>query len=166
MLEDVMGQVRALLREKKALLIVDDIWETDAALPFRIGGAGCATLITTRFLEVAREIAITPDDVYLLDRLTDDQGLELLVQLTPTMVDRYREESYELVGVLEGLPLALRVAGRLLEKEASTGFDVKESFQALGNEAALLREKAPEDRFDPKTGTTPTVQLLLKKSTD
>jgi len=165
-LEDAMSQVRALLHNQQALLIVDDVWGTDAALPFLIGGADCASLITTRFADVAREIADIPDDVYVLDRLSDDRGVELLAQLTPTVVGRFPEECRKLVSDLEGLPLALRVAGRLLENEASAGFDVKELFESFSNEATLVREKAPEDRFDPRTGTTPTIQLLLEKSTD
>jgi hypothetical protein len=161
-----MDLVRALLRDKEALLIVDDVWEADAALPFRVGGPKCAMLATTRFADVAREIAALPDDIYLLDRLSEESGMALLSQLTPTVSKQYPGECRQLVRDLEGLPLALRVAGRLLEHEASVGFDVRESFESLGNEAAILREKAPEDRFDPKTGTTPTIQLLLQQSTD
>ncbi len=165
-LNEVLTQLRALLYHKKALLIVDDIWESDAALPFRVGGADCATLMTTRFGDVARAIAVRPDDVYVLQRLSDEGGIELLAQLAPAVAESYAVECRQLVGDLEGLPLALRVAGRLLEGEVSSGFDVRETFTALGSKAALLQETAPEDRFDPHTGTTPTIQLLLQKSTD
>src|SRR5262249_19589133 len=157
---------RTLLRQRNMLLIADDVWETDAALPFRVAGKNCATIITTRFRDVARELAVTPDDVYVLERLTDEDGVSLLQELAPQVSSRYPAESRDLVAHLEGLPLALRVAGRLLEHEASAGFDVLDSFHALSSEATLLIQRAPDDRFDPKTGTTPTVQLLLKKSTD
>jgi hypothetical protein len=165
-LEEAIGQVRTLLKDKRALLIVDDIWDDNAAVPFKVGGAQCAMLITTRFGDVARQLATTPNDVYLLGTLSDEKGLELLQQLAANVTEQYAAESRQLVTDLEGLPLALRVAGRLLEGEHSSGFDVRESFRLLRESSELLKAKAPDDRFDPHTGTTPTVGLLLKKSTD
>jgi hypothetical protein len=165
-LEDVMARLRALLADKQTLLIIDDVWEADAALPFRLGGAGCAAIITTRFADVSRELAVTTDDMYVLERLSKAESVNMLQQLAPTVSSRYPEECASLAEDLEGLPLALRVAGRLLEHEAGAGFDVRDCFHSLAKEATLLAQKAPEDRFDPKTGTTPTIQLLLKQSTD
>lgn len=115
---------------------------------------------------VARQLVVNDDDIYLLERLTDADSVDLLRQLAPQVSEKYPAECRELSVQVEGLPLALRVAGRLLEHEASAGFDVRESFQALSSQATLLAQKAPEDQFDPRTGTTPTVQLLLQKSTD
>src|SRR5262249_53272702 len=98
--------------------------------------------------------------------LSKAESLNMLRQLAPTVSAQYPEECAGLTDDLEGLPLALRVAGRLLEHEACSGFDVRDSFHSLANEATLLTQKAPEDRFDPKTGTPPTVQPPLKQSTD
>ena len=165
-LDDAMARVRALLQDKRALLIVDDVWEADAAQPFRIGGPECRTLVTTRFGDVASALAVTPEAIVVLDRLSDDDGLRLLEQLTPSVAGRDPEACRRLVADLEGLPLALRVAGRLLEREHAAGFDVDELLGTLGSSAAILRETAPDDRFDPRTGTTPTIDLLLRQSTD
>jgi hypothetical protein len=155
-----------LLKDKRALLIVDDVWESDAAIPFKVGGPDCVTLITTRRRDLAYELGATAGDVYLLDKLSEEKAFELFAQLAPTVVDRYANQSHRLVVDLEGLPLALRVAGRLLELEASASFDITTSFKRLGDEADLLRAKAPDDRFDPQAGTTPTISLLLRQSTD
>jgi hypothetical protein len=165
-LEDVMARLCALLADKQTLLVIDDVWEADAALPFRVGGPSCALIITTRFADVSRDLAVTNDDIYVLERLGSAESVNMLQQLAPTASARYPEECANLADDLEGLPLALRVAGRLVEHEARSGFDVRDSFHSLAHEATLLAQKAPEDRFDPKTGTTPTVQLLLKQSTD
>lgn len=165
-LDEAMAGMRAVLADKRALLIVDDVWEADAAQPFRVGGPRCATLYTTRFPAVARSIAVTPEDVYVLDRLSDDDGVSLLGRLAPAVVQGYPGQCRQLVADLEGLPLALRVAGRLLERDNSAGFDVEDLFSALGSEAALIGETAPEDRFDSRKGTTPTIDLLLSKSVD
>ncbi|PYJ68745.1 MAG: hypothetical protein DME76_11320 [Verrucomicrobia bacterium] len=165
-LEDVMNQVRALLRNRRVLLIVDDIWEAAAAVPFKVAGSGCCTLFTTRMADVARELATTPNDLYVLGQLDDQKALELLARLAPTMAEEHPAESRQLVSDLEGLPLAIRVAARLLEAEAQMGWGVQDLLAELSASSKLLAETAPDDRLDPRTGTIPTVSLLLKQSTD
>jgi hypothetical protein len=166
-LEGVTFEVRSLLHNRQVLLIVDDVWDVSAAVPFRVAGPRCATLITTRSTDVAEELATTPGHVYPLGQLNETAGLELLARLAPSLVEEHRVESLQLVADLEGLPLALRVAGRLLNAEACFGWDsVKELLAELSASGRLLSEVAPEDRYDPLTGTTPTVSLLLRRSTD
>lgn len=165
-LSEAMVYVRSLLERRRSLLIVDDVWEADAAQPLLVGGSGCATLISTRLPEVARTLVASGSDIHVLERLSDDDGLMMLSRLTPTVVDAHPEQARALVVDLEGLPLAIRVAGRLLERDAMAGLDVSDLFVSLGTEAALLAETAPEDRFDPRTGVTPTVDLLLRQSTE
>ena len=164
-LADAITRLRVMLRSKRVLLIIDDVWDADAALPFRVGDSESATIVTTRLADVARALATTQDDIYVLERLGDAESLELLSQLAPRVTAACPAESATLVSHLEGLPLALRVAGRLLEHESSAGFDVRDTFEALSTQATLLAQKAPDDRFDPRTGTTPTVDLLLRQST-
>jgi hypothetical protein len=165
-LEQVMNQVRALLRQRRALLIVDDVWDPGAAAAFKVAGAQCCMLFTTRLADVARELARTPNDVYVLGQLDTDGALDLLSRLAPTFTANYSAESRTLVGDLEGLPLAIRVAGRLLEAEARVGWGVDTLLKDLSASSALLGQKAPDDRFDPRTGTIPTVSVLLTQSTD
>jgi len=165
-LEQVMAQVRALLREKRILLIVDDVWEAEAAAPFAVAGPDCVTLITTRIPEVASKLAITPDDVYVLGQLSDEKALELMARLAPTVAELHPQESRELVRQLEGLPLAVRVAARLLEAEVKLGWGVADLLAELAAGSKLLGEVAPEDRYDPVTQTIPSVSVLLQKSTD
>ena len=76
--EEASAQLRALLRNKRVLLIIDDVWEAAHAVPFMVGGHYCATLVTTRVNQVANELAPTPNDIYRLDQLTEDKALELL----------------------------------------------------------------------------------------
>jgi NB-ARC domain/Domain of unknown function (DUF4062) len=165
-LEQMIAQVRFLLRDKRALLLVDDVWEAEAAAPFKVAGPESVTLITTRFQDVANKVAVTPDDVYLLDKLGEERALELLARLAPTLVDQHPEESTKLLDLLEGLPLAIRVAARLFEAEAGRGLGVADLLGELSEEGKLLEEVAPDDRYDPVSQTIPTVSLILRKSTD
>lgn len=165
-LEQMMAQVRALLQGKRMLLIVDDVWEAEAAAPFAVAGPDCVTLVTTRIPDVANKLAVTPDDVYVLGQLSEEKALELMARLAPAVVERHPQESRELVGQLEGLPLAIRVAARLLEAEAKLGWGVADLLAELAAGSKLLGEVAPDDRYDPVTQTIPTVSILLQKSTD
>lgn len=155
-----------LLWNRRMLLIVDDAWEAEHAIPFKAGGAGCAMLVTTRVNSVAQAIAPTSAHIYTLAVLTDEKALELLKLLAPAIVAQFPEQSLELVRELEGLPLAIQVAGRLLNVEASYGFGVSELLAELRAGAKLLEAKAPADRADLVNETIPTIAALLQKSTD
>jgi hypothetical protein len=165
-LEEASAQLAAMLRNKRRLLIIDDVWEAEHAVPFKVGGRGCATLITTRENKVAQALAPTANDIYRLPVLTDDKALELLQALAPSVVQLYPAESRELVHELEGLPLALQVAGHMLHVEASYGFGIRDLIKELREGTAILEAKAPADRTDLANETTPTIAVLLQRSTD
>jgi hypothetical protein len=101
-----------------------------------------------------------------LNELTEDKALELLHALAPTVVSAHPNESRELVKELEGLPLAIQVAGHMLNVEASYGFGVTDLIGKLREGAKLLEAKAPTDRTDLANETTPTIAVLLQRSTD
>lgn len=165
-LEEASARLTALLRNKRMFIIVDDAWQTEHALPFKVGGRGCAMLITTRITSVAQAIAPTAKDVYWLAVLSPEDSLELLRQLAPEVVIHYPDQSLELVRELEGLPLAIQVAGHLLNVEAITGWGVTELLTELREGARILKEKAPAGYADIENQTMPTVAVLLQKSTD
>lgn len=164
--EELTAQLTALLRNKRMLLIVDDVWQAVDAAPFRVAGPGCALIFTTRLPDLAREIAPVAGDVYVLGVLGEDDALELLRVLAPEVVAANAPACRELARELEGLPLALQVAGRLLHAEAAYGFGVEALLDELRSGARLLEAQAPADRIDLKTGVTPSVAVLLQKSTD
>ncbi len=164
--EEASAQLAAMLRNKRMLLIVDDVWESEHATPFKVGGRGCAMLITTRANSVAQALAPTPNDIYKLPVLTDENALELLKSLAPTVVNQYPEQSLELVHELEGLPLALQVVGHMLNVESSYGFNVIELLTELREGAKLLGAKAPVDQVNLANKAIPTVTVLLQKSTE
>ena len=165
-IEEASARLTALLLNKRMLLIVDDVWKTEHAAPFKVGGRGCAMLITTRITSVAQAIAPTAKDVYWLAVLSPENSLELLRQLAPEVVTQYPDQSFELVRELEGLPLAIQVAGHLLNVEASTGWGITELLTELREGARILKEKAPAGYTDINNQMIPTVAVLLQKSTD
>lgn len=165
-IQEAQAQLSALLKNKSMLLLIDDVWQSEHAVPFNVGGPKCTTLITTRLNDVTRELAPNPENIYLLPVLTDESAMELMSILAPSVVQNYPNDVLLLVHELEGLPLALQVAGRLLQSEASIGFDVKKLINELREGARLLEEEAPPDRADLVNETTPKIAALLQKSTD
>ncbi|HEY0068605.1 MAG TPA: NB-ARC domain-containing protein [Chloroflexia bacterium] len=165
-IEEASVRLAGLLRKQRRLLIVDDVWEAAHAVPFQVGGRGCALLLTTRLPVVAEAIAPTPDDIYLLDVLSETEALKLLRILAPRVVAADIDASKSLVRDLEGLPLAIQVAGRLLQSEAKLGFSVATLLEEIREGARLLEAQAPADRAEVSKETLPTVAALLQKSTD
>jgi transcriptional regulator with XRE-family HTH domain len=165
--EEASQRLSALLRTRRMLLILDDVWEAAHAAAFRVGGRQCATVITTRLTAVAQALAPTPGDVCPLPVLGEADALDLLKMLAPSVVQEYPHESQEIVRELGGLPLALQVAGRLLNAEAQCGWGISDLVRELREDTTrLLQAQAPPDRTDLAAQTTPTVAALLRKSTE
>ncbi len=160
-------RITGLLRDRRMLLIVDDAWDASHVVPFAVGGRQCAMLVTTRLTSVADALAPTPGDIYHLNVLSENDSLKLLSTLAPQVVKSHQQECRELVAELEGLPLALQVAGRLLRAEHAKGWSVPELLRELRDDKAkLLNAQAPADMAASPGEVSPTVAALLRKSTD
>ena len=106
--EAISIHLRTLLHNKAALLVVDDVWDPNHALPFQVGGSSCQVLITTRRADVADEIGA---DLYQLDVMTPEQSLKLLAaQLSRSLIGTERDEALRLAEAVGYLPLALELA--------------------------------------------------------
>ncbi|NEQ11752.1 MAG: hypothetical protein F6K37_39550, partial [Moorea sp. SIO4E2] len=138
-------QLRTLLSDKKALLVVDDVWHPEHVDPFRVAGGGCRVLVTTREAPVKGAIR------YDLDVMTLNQSLELLTgcfnnELTNQELD-YAKTLAKTVGYL---PLALELAAA----QVRDGFSWQELLSELQAEIADLealdRLEAEEEPSDAK----------------
>jgi DNA-binding SARP family transcriptional activator len=165
-IEQTANRLGAALRDKRMLLIVDDIWEVEHAEPFRVGSAACAMLMTTRANDLARALASRTDLIYKVPLLSDEAALELMRALAPEVVAAHPDAMLELARDLEGLPLALQVAARLLHAEMALGWGVEDLLAELREGARLLEAHAPSDRAEMARQTTPTVRALLQRSID
>jgi hypothetical protein len=165
-LDEVRAQLTAVLRDRRVLLILDDVWQVEHASPFRVGGQQCALVMTSRLYDVTTALASTAGDIYRLPVLTERAGLELLGELAPQALAQEPAAALELVQDLEGLPLAIHVAGRLLHNEAHLGWGLRELLAELRSGAALLEAPAPSDMHIAGQEASPTVAALLQRSTD
>lgn len=166
-LKEAASVLAAHLRNKRMLLIVDDVWEVEHVVPFQqVRGKDCALLVTTRQPGVVNGLSLPDEAVYNLPALTEDRAIDLLRILAPSVVAAHEDECRQLARDVECLPLALHVAGRLLNAESQMGWGVADLLNDLREGASLIEAKAPADMMDYETETIPTVAALLKKSTD
>jgi tetratricopeptide (TPR) repeat protein/transcriptional regulator with XRE-family HTH domain len=98
------------------LLIIDDAWEIDDALAFQVGGPHCIYLFTTRFPQIAIQIAGNRSIV--VPELSEENGVELLAHFVPALIQQDRATARRLVKSVGGLPLALALMGRYLRSHS------------------------------------------------
>jgi len=165
-IEELSKRIAAFLADKQMLLVIDDIWEAKDFAHFDVGGQRCKTLATTRLNSIAESIVSSSDAIYKIPVLTDRAAFDLMRIIAPTVVDEYPAEVEKLVESMEGLPLAIQVAGRMLRAEMSMGWGIGDLLAELSDGARLLEEQAPADRVDLIDGASPSVAILLKRSTD
>jgi hypothetical protein len=164
-LNEAAARLAELLRRRRMLLVVDDVWDVAHAVPFlQAGNSGqCALLLTTRLPEVAADLTSDSQRTYILPVLNEESAILLLRHLIPAVVEQHPDLCRELAHDLEYLPLSLHVAGRLLRREGELGFDVIESIGEI-RAGAIIEESAPPDRAE--SGSRPSLRKLLERSTD
>jgi hypothetical protein len=117
-------QLRTLLADKKALLVVDDLWNVGDIEPFQIAGNNCKLLVTTREVPVKGAIR------YDLDVMTESQSLALLRgYLGSELTAKEQEQAKNLAKTVGYLPLALEL-GAAQVKDGITWDELLEDLQA------------------------------------
>ena len=112
---DKKNRVKAAIGTRKMLLVVDDAWDAKAALTFLFGYSNCGHLLTTRQPPIALDFASESGRIKVTE-LSHDDGLLLLEELAPEAVAANPKAAQELVEAVDGLPLALILMGRYLQK--------------------------------------------------
>ena len=124
-------RLRDILSERRVLLLVDDVWEAEHGSLFHVAGPKCRTLFTTRETPIAHALA-TRARTFRVNVLNPEDAFQLLARLVPEAVATDQIAARKLCDKLEYLPLALKLAGRLLANEA----DVRGRMQRLVDELA------------------------------
>ncbi len=107
-LEATESHLRTLLRDKTALLVVDDAWSVEDVRPFLVGGPQCRVLITTREALIAKSVGAA---LYNLELMTPEQAFALLEgKLRRTLTGPERDQALNLCRAVGFLPLALELA--------------------------------------------------------
>jgi hypothetical protein len=104
--------LRAAIGSRRFLLVIDDVWTTEDARTFQIGGSQCTYLLTTRVSEVADTFGMKR--TMIVPELEEADGLALLAHFVPQLVDQDPQGAQSLVQAVGCLPLALTLMGNSL----------------------------------------------------
>ena len=104
--------VHAAIGMRRMLLVIDDVWSVETALDCKVGGPNCSYLFTTRLPEVAARL--TNETSIVVKELNEKDGLTLLMQIAPKVVEAAPGKALELVREVGALPLALTLIGNYL----------------------------------------------------
>ncbi|WP_201387620.1 helix-turn-helix domain-containing protein [Ktedonobacter sp. SOSP1-85] len=133
---------------RRMLIVIDDVWRSEGALVFKIAGAHCAYVFTTRFSTVAIQIAGT--GAVAVPELPESVSLSLLERLVPGLVACEPQAAHNLIRSVGGLPLALTLVGKYLQVEMHSG-QPRRLFTALARlhtAEERLRLSAPQALYE------------------
>lgn len=156
-LADLRDAVAQAIGERRIMLVVDDVWTTEAGQYFMLGGSHCARMITTRYRKVARELMPTIDAVQEVRKLDAQDGFQLLSELAPHAAQLAPELLHQLVERVDGLPIALVLIGNMLKINGDNEQALNSAMQALTDIDQIFREK--KYKSTAKTPTSPWAKL-------
>lgn len=127
-LDPIQVTVQKLLRGKKFLLVLDDLWNENYGdwdvlrAPFRVGLRGSKILVTTRSSIVSLIVGTTPP--YYLPSLSDEDCWKVMKQRAFLNWNSDENERFEVIGKkiakkCDGLPLAAKTLGSVLHSKTS-----------------------------------------------
>jgi tetratricopeptide (TPR) repeat protein len=121
-------QLREAIGSRSVLIIIDDVWQLEAAkLLRRVSGPNCVILLTTRDLGIARSFAGT-ENVVELPPLEENAAFTLLRRLAPEACMADENRARTIAKGAGGLPLALELIGGFLAAPENSLFrELRES---------------------------------------
>jgi transcriptional regulator with XRE-family HTH domain len=150
--------LQSAIGNRQILLVIDDACTVDDALTLQIGGPQCTYLLTTRqspatFTFAERRSTVVPP-------LEIADGLVLLAQFVPQLIQRDPEGARSLVQAMSNLPLALTLIGTYLATSTLTDhpWPLRAALTQVHNTQERIRINllmAPGDRWLSLTETTP-----------
>ncbi len=158
--------LRSTIGLRRMLIIIDNVWHLEDALPLlQLGGSYCIFLLTTRFMNVALNLA--GERIVTVPELSEDDGLHLFSQVAPGVVKAEPQSARNLVQAVGGLPLALLLMGQYLRVQSHTQQPRRLSLalEWLRDGEKRLRLEQPSLSFDQSmTGQTLSLQATIALS--
>ncbi|WP_287629443.1 MULTISPECIES: NB-ARC domain-containing protein [unclassified Microcystis] len=137
--------LRTLLADKKALLVVDDLWNVEDIDPFIVAGNHCKLLITTREVPVKGAIR------YDLDVMTESQSLALLTGYLKHELNLADQKQAKILAKIVGyLPLALELTAAQIEDGIPWAELIEELQAEIANLEILDRLEAGDTANEEK----------------
>jgi len=112
---ECINRYRNTLREKAALVVIDDVWASHDLEPFRAEAPLSRILFTTRDASIAAAVGA---EEFVADLLTEEQSRDVLARWAGMEPDAMPEEAGDLVRECGRLPLAVAMIGAMLRGKA------------------------------------------------
>jgi transcriptional regulator with XRE-family HTH domain len=150
--------LQSAIGNRKILLVIDDACTVEDALALQIGGPQCTYLLTTRQSPVAFTLA--ERQWIVVPPLEIADGLVLLAQFVPQLVQRDPKGAQSLVQAMGNLPLALTLIGSYLATSTLTDhpWPLRAALTQVHDTQERIRISmltAPGDNWLSLTETTP-----------
>ena len=116
--QDGLGCLRILLRERSCLIVLDDVWAMDDVRAFDALGPNCRMLITTRDQKIVREIGARE---FCLDMLSEEASMQLLALTSGLTLESLDPKAREVAEECDRLPLALAMVGSMAKAALKRG---------------------------------------------
>ncbi|XP_068162844.1 apoptotic protease-activating factor 1 isoform X1 [Antennarius striatus] len=115
-LDEAKERLRFLMlrRYPRALLILDDIWDSTVLKTFDIH---CRILLTTRNRSLTDSVSGAKYEVEVQSGLDENKALEILSLYTETKANRLPDEARSIVRECKGSPLVVSLIGALLKEK-------------------------------------------------
>jgi WD40 repeat protein len=110
-LQAASNRLRNRLRDKAALIVLDDVWDARDSAPFLLDSPRSRLMITTRDARVAVALGAQQQELHVL---TWDQSLQLISLWADCRVSDLPPEATEIVRECGSLPLAVAMVGAQL----------------------------------------------------
>jgi hypothetical protein len=110
-----IDRYRTVVRNKAALIVVDDVWQTPDVQPFLAKSLRARLLFTTRDASIAAALGA---EKHVAALLTPTQSREMLARWSGSTPDAMPAESEDVLDECGGLPLALAMIGAMLRDKA------------------------------------------------
>ncbi|MFK7803424.1 MAG: NB-ARC domain-containing protein [Anaerolineae bacterium] len=143
---EISEHIQQQIADQKLLIVIDDVWDIEAAHLFCIGGRQAAHLVTTRQLDIA--LTLAGPAVVSIEELSNQNSQQILKALAPELGTQSAVDLDLLYSQTGGLPLALIIFGKYLQKHGYRG-------QMTRLKGALARLTESQTRLDLKLDSTP-----------
>jgi WD40 repeat protein len=105
------NRYRACMRDKAALIVLDDVWDARDLEPFRANSPRSCLLFTTRDAALASSAGVHP---FTVGFLTPEQSREMLARWSGCSINALPAEANDIIRECGGLALALSIIGAML----------------------------------------------------
>jgi transcriptional regulator with XRE-family HTH domain len=161
-IENLATVLRIATGMRHILLVIDDAWDIEKALDFRVGGPRCSYLLTTRFPYIALQFAA--EGAKVIQELSEHDSVRLLAQLAPRSVTSNPPAARALVRSVGGLPLALTIIGKHLRAQSLSGQPrrIQSAMERLRNAGERLHLSEPQAMLERSPNLPKGVPVSLQ----